>query len=92
MQDRVRSTENLIHPMSGWAVFIGLLVVLAGEQYTWRPWRTASPSTASTVVLPPTTPSALETLQSYWERGERPQTVLLDATSFPSVETLAVTE
>lgn len=43
---------------------------------------------AATVVLPPTTPSALEALQRYWDQGERPETVLLDATSFPPVETL----
>jgi ABC-type sugar transport system substrate-binding protein len=43
---------------------------------------------AATVVLPPTTPSALEALQRYWEHEERPETVLLDATSFPPVETL----
>jgi ABC-type sugar transport system substrate-binding protein len=44
---------------------------------------------AATVVMPPTTPSALETLQRYWNEGERPERVLLDARSFPPVERLS---
>jgi ABC-type sugar transport system substrate-binding protein len=42
----------------------------------------------ATVVLPPTTPAALETLEAWWEKGERPETVFVDATSFPPLEKL----
>lgn len=44
---------------------------------------------AATVVMPVTTSAALATLRRYWDAGERPgDTVLLDATSFPPLETL----
>ena len=52
MEDRIRSTENLIHPMSGWAVFIGLLVVL-GAAAALALWRgEADPWLAVNIVLP----------------------------------------
>jgi ABC-type sugar transport system substrate-binding protein len=43
---------------------------------------------AATVVLPPTTPTALQVLRRYWDSGLRAGTVLLEATSFPSIDTL----
>jgi hypothetical protein len=42
----------------------------------------------ATVVLPPTTPAALETLEAWWEKGERPETIFVDVASFPPMETL----
>jgi hypothetical protein len=46
---------------------------------------------AATVVMPVTTSAALATLRRYWDEGERPgETVLLDATSFPPLDTLRV--
>lgn len=42
----------------------------------------------ATVVMPPTTPAALETLEAWWEKGERPETIFVDATSFPPLEKL----
>jgi ABC-type sugar transport system substrate-binding protein len=43
---------------------------------------------AATVVMPPTTPLALETLARHWERGTPSETQLLDALSHPALETL----
>jgi ABC-type sugar transport system substrate-binding protein len=43
---------------------------------------------AATVVLPPTTPTALQVLSRYWESGVRAGVVRLEATSFPLLETL----
>jgi ABC-type sugar transport system substrate-binding protein len=43
---------------------------------------------AATVVLPPTTPAALQLLRRYWDTGARTDTVFLDATSYPAVDKL----
>jgi ABC-type sugar transport system substrate-binding protein len=43
---------------------------------------------AATVVMPPTTPPALEILARYWDSGATSAAVLLDAASHPAVETL----
>jgi hypothetical protein len=43
---------------------------------------------AATVVMPPTTPPALEILRRYWDAGERPGTTLLEASSHPALEAL----
>jgi ABC-type sugar transport system substrate-binding protein len=43
---------------------------------------------AATVVMPPTTPAALEILRRYWDTDARPATVLLEASSHPALETL----
>jgi ABC-type sugar transport system substrate-binding protein len=43
---------------------------------------------AATVVMPPTTPPALEILRRYWEAEARSGTVLLDASSHPAVDAL----
>lgn len=43
---------------------------------------------AATVVMPPTTPTALEVLARYWDTGVASATVVLDASSYPPVETL----
>jgi ABC-type sugar transport system substrate-binding protein len=42
----------------------------------------------ATVVLPPTTPAALEALEAWWEKGERLETAFVEATSFPALEKL----
>ena len=52
MEDRVRSTENLIHPIPGWAVFIGLLIVLAGAAALAIGRHEADPWLALNIVLP----------------------------------------
>jgi ABC-type sugar transport system substrate-binding protein len=43
---------------------------------------------AATVVMPPTTPPALEILRRYWDAGERPGTTFLEASSHPALEAL----
>jgi ABC-type sugar transport system substrate-binding protein len=43
---------------------------------------------AATVVMPPTTPSALEVLRRYWDAGARSDTVLLEASSHPALDAL----
>lgn len=43
---------------------------------------------AATVVMPATTPSALEVLARYWDAGAPSREVLLDASSYPPLETL----
>jgi ABC-type sugar transport system substrate-binding protein len=43
---------------------------------------------AATVVMPPTTPLALETLARYWEQGTPTGTLFLDALSYPALEAL----
>jgi ABC-type sugar transport system substrate-binding protein len=43
----------------------------------------------ATVVMPPTTPSALEILGRYWDVDARPGTVLLEAAPYPSLEALS---
>lgn len=43
---------------------------------------------AATVVMPPTTPAALDILQRFWSAAERPATVLLEATTHPALEDL----
>jgi ABC-type sugar transport system substrate-binding protein len=43
---------------------------------------------AATVVMPPTTPPALEILRRYWESEARSDTVLLEATSHPALDAL----
>jgi ABC-type sugar transport system substrate-binding protein len=43
---------------------------------------------AATVVMPPTTPVALEVLARYWETAATSGTVLLDAVSHPDLATL----
>ncbi len=43
---------------------------------------------AATVVLPPTTPAALQILARYWEFGTLAETVQLEVTSFPAIEGL----
>ena len=52
MEDRVRSTENLIHPISGWAVFIGLMIVLAGAAALAIGRHEADPWLAVNIVVP----------------------------------------
>jgi ABC-type sugar transport system substrate-binding protein len=44
---------------------------------------------AATVVMPPTTPRALEILRRYWDAEARCDTVLLEAASHPALESLA---
>jgi len=41
---------------------------------------------AATVVLPATTPAALELLKAYWDGGTRPELTLLEVTSFPALD------
>lgn len=43
----------------------------------------------ATVVMPPTTPAALEIVSRYLDSGARSETVSLDATSFPPLEKIA---
>ena len=43
---------------------------------------------AATVVMPPTTPPALEILGRYWDAEARSGTVLLDASSHPALDAL----
>ena len=43
---------------------------------------------AATVVMPPTTPPALEILRRYWDADARSATVLLEASPYPALETL----
>jgi hypothetical protein len=43
---------------------------------------------AATVVLPPTTPPALEMLRRYWDAGDRSATIFLDASSHPALAAL----
>ncbi|HYN05742.1 MAG TPA: substrate-binding domain-containing protein [Vicinamibacteria bacterium] len=43
---------------------------------------------AATVVMPPTTPPALEILKRHWDAGTRSGTVLLDASSHPALDAL----
>lgn len=43
---------------------------------------------AATVVMPPTTPVALEVLRRFWETGERAQAVALEPESYPSLDAL----
>ena len=43
---------------------------------------------AATVVMPPTTPPALEILRRYWDADTRSGTVLLEASSHPAVDAL----
>jgi ABC-type sugar transport system substrate-binding protein len=43
---------------------------------------------AATVVMPPTTPPAVDALVSYWETGAASGTLLLEAASHPPVEAL----
>jgi ABC-type sugar transport system substrate-binding protein len=43
---------------------------------------------AATVVMPPTTPRALEILKRYWDAEGRSDTVLLEASSHPALESL----
>lgn len=44
---------------------------------------------AGTVVLPPTTPAALQLLRRYWDSGAQSQTVLLEGTPYPSLDAAA---
>jgi len=41
---------------------------------------------AATVVVPPTTPPALEILRRYWDSGEQATTVLVEAASYPPLD------
>jgi len=41
---------------------------------------------AATVVMPPTTPVAVELLRRFWEAGDRSETVALEASSHPSLD------
>jgi ABC-type sugar transport system substrate-binding protein len=43
---------------------------------------------AATVVMPPTTPRALEILRRYWDAEDRSETVVLEASSHPSLDAL----
>jgi ABC-type sugar transport system substrate-binding protein len=43
---------------------------------------------AATVVMPPTTPSALEILRRYWDAETRSDTLLLEAASHPALDKL----
>jgi ABC-type sugar transport system substrate-binding protein len=43
---------------------------------------------AATVVMPPTTPAALEILGRYWDAQARSATVLLEASSHPALDSL----
>jgi ABC-type sugar transport system substrate-binding protein len=43
---------------------------------------------AATVVMPPTTPPALEILRRYWDTGDRAETAFLEASSHPALEAL----
>jgi ABC-type sugar transport system substrate-binding protein len=45
---------------------------------------------AATVVLPATTPPALQLLRRYWDSGAQSRTVLLEGTPFPSLDQAAV--
>ena len=42
----------------------------------------------ATVVMPPTTPVALEVLRRFWETGERAEAVALEPESYPSLDAL----
>jgi ABC-type sugar transport system substrate-binding protein len=44
---------------------------------------------AATVVLPPTTPPALQLLRRFWDAGAQSRTVLLEGTPFPSLDEAA---
>jgi ABC-type sugar transport system substrate-binding protein len=44
---------------------------------------------AATVVLPPTTPPALQLLRRFWDSGAQSRTVLLEGTPFPSLDQAA---
>ena len=44
---------------------------------------------AATVVLPPTTPAALQLLHRYWDAGAQSRTVLLEGTPFPALNQAA---
>lgn len=50
--------------------------------------RVARGELAATVVLPPTTPAALQILKRYWETGAVAGTVSLEAASYPAIDTL----
>jgi ABC-type sugar transport system substrate-binding protein len=41
---------------------------------------------AATVVVPATTPAAIEILRRHWQTGERPDQLLLDPESFPTLQ------
>jgi ABC-type sugar transport system substrate-binding protein len=43
---------------------------------------------AATVVMPPTTPAALDVLARYWETGATPAAVVLDPASHPALDDL----
>jgi hypothetical protein len=43
---------------------------------------------AATVVMPPTTPVAVEVLARFWDAGERSGTVALEASPHPMLDTL----
>ncbi len=43
---------------------------------------------AATVVMPPTTPAALEILGRYWKTGVTSGTRVLDASSHPALDAL----
>lgn len=43
---------------------------------------------SATVVMPPTTPAAVDALHAYWARGERADSVFLPAHSFPVIDEL----
>ena len=42
----------------------------------------------ATVVMPPSSPRALEILSQYWQQGVRTLSAILPPTSFPPVDTL----
>ncbi len=44
---------------------------------------------AATVILPPTTPPALQLLHRFWDAGAQSRTVLLEGTPFPSLDQAA---
>ena len=43
---------------------------------------------SATVVVPATTPLALEALERYWDEAAPSGTLFVDAVSYPAVETL----
>jgi ribose transport system substrate-binding protein len=43
---------------------------------------------AATIVMPPTTPPALEALRRYWDSGNRSETVVLESSSYPALDAL----
>jgi ribose transport system substrate-binding protein len=43
---------------------------------------------AATVVLPPSTPAALELLRRHWDSGDRTDTAVLEASSHPALDAL----